>query len=566
MKWIVLFFVILAVVSSTKVLVVSRQRNVPGLIQTLRQISDIKSPKYGKWLSVEEVKSFVATRPGDLQKIQAWLRKNGATTFEMVETGDAFYTNVEDTKFLQTIPAGLEHLIDDIVIMKDYKSWITNNDAEERVEADNAADDFIRNGPALQRKMYGIPQDLVASNPDNSQMVWGPGTFGSKNDDTQEFFSQMGIGSVKSDIMHIGFPGDSNGDNFIEGSLDTQYITAMGTGVRTYVFNNDIDPQSEWSTGFEAAMMHMTVSMSGADFLPPVLSISLGSLTLDSCNILCDHASEYGVGTQECFDYVGSLRQVCMFKSGKAMDRMNTEYAKITARGTTVLAATGDGGSHYSFRQFDSSRIGDVLNKIACSYQLPTFPSESPYVTAVGGMYFKKNDEGKTIASTWRNGGGGFSWRFEQPWYQRKAVASYLQRDEKVDFHSFNKTMRAYPDVSAAAWYVPLYVGKAGKVVVSGGTSASTPAFAGVLSMINEVRLNKGLPSLGFFNPRLYATEMLPGNQGFVDIADEIDINPICPALGFSGSSGFRSLEGWDAATGFGYPDYEKFVKYYTQK
>lgn len=38
----------------------------------------------------------------------------------------------------------------------------------------------------------------------------------------------------------------------------------------------------------------------------------------------------------------------------------------------------------------------------------------------------------------------------------------------------------------------------------TGGTSASAPEWAGVLSLINDIRLNVGLPPLGFVNVRLY--------------------------------------------------------------
>lgn len=35
-----------------------------------------------------------------------------------------------------------------------------------------------------------------------------------------------------------------------------------------------------------------------------------------------------------------------------------------------------------------------------------------------------------------------------------------------------------------------------------GGTSAAAPAAAGIFSLLNDARLRKGLPSLGFINPR----------------------------------------------------------------
>lgn len=68
---------------------------------------------------------------------------------------------------------------------------------------------------------------------------------------------------------------------------------------------------------------------------------------------------------------------------------------------------------------------------------------------------------------------------------------------------SYNGKGRGYPDLAALAQFgIPLcdYGGCSG----SGGTSASAPTVAGLLSLINDRRLAAGKPSLGFLNPRLY--------------------------------------------------------------
>ena len=36
------------------------------------------------------------------------------------------------------------------------------------------------------------------------------------------------------------------------------------------------------------------------------------------------------------------------------------------------------------------------------------------------------------------------------------------------------------------------------------GTSCATPAFGGLVTLINDVRLRNGQPALGFLNPLLY--------------------------------------------------------------
>ena len=44
-----------------------------------------------------------------------------------------------------------------------------------------------------------------------------------------------------------------------------------------------------------------------------------------------------------------------------------------------------------------------------------------------------------------------------------------------------------------------------GQVQPVGGTSASSPAFAGMVSLLNEARFKAGKPQMGFLNPFLYA-------------------------------------------------------------
>jgi len=39
-----------------------------------------------------------------------------------------------------------------------------------------------------------------------------------------------------------------------------------------------------------------------------------------------------------------------MFSSSDQQDRINVELMKLGIRGTTVVVASGDGGSHYSFQ------------------------------------------------------------------------------------------------------------------------------------------------------------------------------------------------------------------------
>jgi tripeptidyl-peptidase I len=81
----------------------------------------------------------------------------------------------------------------------------------------------------------------------------------------------------------------------------------------------------------------------------------------------------------------------------------------------------------------------------------------------------------------------------------------------------------------------------------------------GLLSLINDVRLNKGLPSLGFVTPRLYQIARDHPGEAFYDIAEG---NIRCSSAGFCCDTGFVAAEGWDAATGLGYPIFTGLLKY----
>lgn len=72
--------------------------------------------------------------------------------------------------------------------------------------------------------------------------------------------------------------------------------------------------------------------------------------------------------------------QVCMFDSKDLVDRIETEFKKLGLRGVTILAASGDGGSHWAFGRFeDDLGVGSALNEIICGeMNMPVFPTSSP--------------------------------------------------------------------------------------------------------------------------------------------------------------------------------------------
>lgn len=80
----------------------------------------------------------------------------------------------------------------------------------------------------------------------------------------------------------------------------------------------------------------------------------------------------------------------------------------------------------------------------------------------------------------------------------------------------WNTTGRGFPDVSLLA---NPYVAVSDLLVIYGqsGTECATPAFSGMMALLNDIRLQNGKSPLGFLNPLLYdMAEKYP--QTFSDI------------------------------------------------
>lgn len=183
--------------------------------------------------------------------------------------------------------------------------------------------------------------------------------------------------------------------------------------------------------------------------------------------------------------------------------RQCDEYMKLGLQGVTVVISSGDDG--VSCDPYQSEIFS------------PGFPVTCPYVTAVGSTALPPGSAvtAPQIATTEFSSGGGFSNIFPVPDFQKKAVETYLnehppsfdayqiQYNQSVGANNgvYNSAGRGYPDLAAIGQDVLTYT--AGRATLVDGTSASAPVIGSILTRINEERLAKGKPTIGFINPTI---------------------------------------------------------------
>jgi tripeptidyl-peptidase-1 len=226
--------------------------------------------------------------------------------------------------------------------------------------------------------------------------------------------------------------------------------------------------------------------------------------------------------------------------------------------GTSVITSVSDHGTASDRGSFC---IDDDTGNATSGRFSPIFPGSCPWVTSVGGTQMIQPTESPALAVTknetaWRkahsdlinSSGGGFSNVFPIPPCQVPNVAVYKDI-EKNHLHKirdrFSGTGRGFPDVAARADDFAV-VSNGGWKYIS-GISGSNPVFASIITLINSERMHAGKGSVGFINPVLYSNPEV--------------LNDIMTGSneGCGVGQAFRATRGWDAVTGLGSPDYERW-------
>jgi subtilase family serine protease len=250
------------------------------------------------------------------------------------------------------------------------------------------------------------------------------------------------------------------------------------------------------------------------------------------------------------------------FKNGAAIEQLRKAFIDAQVNGVTVLAASGDGGSTNALKE-------PVKNPPLIPYPSVGWPASDPLVTAVGGTYHCTDPTATTSSLTadstdppvqcqsypgqaeigWIAGGGGYSILFSRPSYQDNLPAGSSYVGSSVGAPGPNTNMRGVPDVAyqASGRTAPLvYLGAYGWFTV-GGTSCSTPQWAGLVAIADQISGS----DLGFINPGLYKI----GSDATRYAADFFDVTQGNNQIDYPPIPGYFASPGWDAVTGLGTPN-----------
>jgi hypothetical protein len=505
------------------------------------------NPLFHAWLTPEEYAERFGLNRSDFAKVREWIASQGfqiqfaaksrtyitfsgtaAQVREVFGTelhrftvgGKRHFANVREA----LVPKDLEPLIATLRGLDDFRMVsrvrgtrrATEQKGSHAMSPGDAA--IIYNAAALHKK--GITG--------KGQRVAVAGITRFNIDDVRSFRKRFGLGDGDLKIALVEGSDDpgTNDDEVPEALLDVEWAGALAPDA-TIVYVYGTDP---WDAASYAVDQN----------LAPVVSLSYGG---------CEPKNS----------------EPSLWKS------LRNTAQQAAAQGITWLAASGDSGAADCEDHGESAGVRGMTVDI---------PASVPEVTAVGGTefadgtgtYWSPNNSDTLVSAlsyipetSWNDTasterleatGGGSSTAFPRPSWQ---TGPGVPEDNA----------RHVPDVAftASGFHVPYVAVVGGELLKVGGTSASTPLFAGALALLNQYVVSNGhqaKPGLGNINPRLY--ELAQTTKGvFHDITSGDNIvpcksgTPDCK----DGKYGHKAGPGYDMTTGLGSLDIANFTENY---
>ncbi|TCD70006.1 hypothetical protein EIP91_005256 [Steccherinum ochraceum] len=541
--------------------IVLPQSNWEELERHLYEVSDPMHSRYGQHLSVDEVNALLAPHQDSTTAVDEWLATHGFTEADVSRSPAKDWVKVK-------VPISVAESMMDT----EYHVWthpgtgksIMRTTTYSLPSSVHGHIEFIQPTTLFSspRGMAASFRQVVAAPPDppaNSTPIAVPSAYNGHVDAScnetitlsclQQLYNAVGYTPSADNGNQIGITGYlAQFANLadLQSFYADQRPDALNSSFTFVSVNGGLNNQTQEAAGVEANL-DVQYAFGLTHPTPGTFWSTAGSPPFTPDELEPDNESE---PYANWLDYVLSHPNPPQTISTSYGDSEQTvpesyassvcrQFAQLGARGVSVLFSSGDFGVGDNDPDPSTTKCHSNDGNNTLKF-LPIFPASCPFVTAVGGT-----TQVPEIAANFSE--GGFSDRFARPSYQNDAVSSYLNQKLPNGTYAglYNSSGRAYPDVSAQSDNFRFFF--TGTPHLVGGTSAASPTFAAIVSLLNDARLSNHMPPLGFLNPLLYKiAEQYP--NAFNDIT--VGNNPGC------GTPGFNATTGWDPVTGLGTPNF----------
>jgi len=519
---------------------------------------DAGSPLYHKWLTPADYGSRFGASAGDLARISAWLAGHGFVVEEIAASGrlvvfsgnagmvaDTFHTeihryavngvehvgNAQDPQ----IPLALAGVVGGVVSLHDFRRT-SEMRARTALSSGSGARPQYSSGsthylfPADWATIYDLNSLYAAGTKGTGTSIAIAGRSNINVSDVTQFRAASGLAANSPAIILVGAdPGLVSGDQD-ESTLDVEWSGAVAPAATVkFVVGESTQTTDGIDLSAQYIVNHATAQ---------VVSTSYGSCEKD-------------MGTTELAFY-------------------NALWEQAASQGMSAFVSSGDSGASGCDQGSASTGTGKGVNGL-CS---------SPYSTCVGGTEF---NDGPNAAQYWSatnttSYGSALSYIPEEVWNESgsnsgsglwasgggaSAVYTEPSWQKLVSGTSAANGMRALPDVAmAAAGHDGYIIYENGSFWVIAGTSAASPAFAGVMALVVQAKggagqgnANAGLYPLASaahnpFHATPSGNNSVPGVPGFTASGGTFNL-----ATGLGSVDGALLVSAWGGGTATG-PDF----------
>ena len=288
-------------------------------------------------------------------------------------------------------------------------------------------------------------------------------------------------------------------------------------------------------------------SLTGGCTLSVVYSTQAGGMTATAPAYDAGWATEIALDVQWAHATAPLARIVLIESADASLNGLLGAVKLANAMGPGVVSMSFGATEGSWTGSVDSAFAGTNMSYLAATGDSGTavsWPAVSPKVLAVGGTSLSYSGSGTRSESAWSSAGGGVSLYTAAPSYQTSLVPGLgvLSKRAVADV-AFN----ANPSTGQFVAVIPSGSSTA-SWISAGGTSLSTPQWAGLLAVANALRAQSATAALGAPHATLYGPiATVPGSYttNFADVT--------------SGANGSCLLclaqLGYDVPTGLGTPN-----------